>query len=604
MAMSQPDVLAVFSLFLCVILLPYRFTHATDGLSETVFVVGPEPQPVIFDDSGSAGSSMNASGVPDDINMPFPSISDSAGGRKLKDRETWQSDNEGVLSRNFRRNTAWKPETESQLHRRMRNDKKTNRSLLTDECKLTNTILSVKFDDNLLENGVYRVPPTPSGAAGMSRLVAVVSSVIEVREKNGNLVYRDGIQDFFSAFPAASDFGAKFFDPKVIYDEHQGRFVIVVLQQRFAPEVSRIWLAVSKDETPNTVNDWYSFYIDSLETVDGNKVWADFPGLEVDEEAVYITTNMYRFSDIGYVGVRLWWFSKGMNDGFYSGKGFNPLVINPFATSGVASTTMPAQLHGSSGADGTIGNFFTTVIPYTDGRIFLQVYTLFNPLGPSPTRTIQSVDLGVIDLGSSALPLAPQLGTSEKITAVDARVLDAVWRDNKLWVVFTVNPQYGIDQGQATVHWVRLSTTGGYVIIEAQGNLGGEDISSGTFTYFPSVSVNSRGVAAYGYSASSSTTYAGAYVSTSLSDQSYVVKSGLAPYVRKYGGGMNEWGVYSGISVDPTDDSFWVFNQYADTVGSSDAGGNGRWATAWGRLDCNVRFVFVESLHFLSFAHV
>jgi hypothetical protein len=39
------------------------------------------------------------------------------------------------------------------------------------------------------------------------------------------------------------------------------------------------------------------------------------------------------------------------------------------------------------------------------------------------------------------------------------------------------------------------------------------------------------------------------------------VKSGLDPYVRT-GSGANGWGGYSDISVDPTDDSFWVFNQY------------------------------------------
>jgi hypothetical protein len=80
--------------------------------------------------------------------------------------------------------------------------------------------------------------------------------------------------------------------------------------------------------------------------------------------------------------------------------------------------------------------------------------------------------------------------------------------------------------------------------------------------------------------------YAGAYVSVGTSEPSYTVKRGLAPYVRVRG--ANRWGDYTGISVDPTDDSFWVFNQYADTVGSTDPGGNGRWATVWGRLECTV----------------
>jgi hypothetical protein len=100
--------------------------------------------------------------------------------------------------------------------------------------------------------------------------------------------------------------------------------------------------------------------------------------------------------------------------------------------------------------------------------------------------------------------------------------------------------------------------------------------------------VNSKGIVAYGYAASSPTSFVGAYASIGTSEQSYTVKSGLDPYVRTLSG-ANGWGGYSGISVDPMDDSFWVFNQYADTAGTSDVGGFGRWGTAWGRLACAVR---------------
>jgi hypothetical protein len=163
---------------------------------------------------------------------------------------------------------------------------------------------------------------------------------------------------------------------------------------------------------------------------------------------------------------------------------------------------------------------------------------------------------------------------------------------------FTYFPMSGVNQGQATAHWIRLGTSGGVVTFEAQSDLGGEDISTETHTFFPSVAVNSRGVVAYGYAASSPTTYAGAYVFVGTSEQSYTVKSGLAPYVRTFGGDRNRWGDYSGISVDPTDDSFWVFNEFADFGGFVLNGEDGLWGTAWARLACVVRYrplpVFTE----------
>jgi hypothetical protein len=89
--------------------------------------------------------------------------------------------------------------------------------------------------------------------------------------------------------------------------------------------------------------------------------------------------------------------------------------------------------------------------------------------------------------------------------------MDAVWRNTTImWVVFTVSPTRGVNQGQATVRWVRLQTSGGNATLDAPGERGGEGIANGTFTYDPSVAVNSRGVVAYGYAASSNSTYVGA----------------------------------------------------------------------------------------------
>lgn len=571
-------------LALSVFLLVFSVHVRADTLYDTVFVVGPVPQPVVLDD-GSGGGVLD-----DSIFLPAASFpnSDSEGGRKLNERQaratvvtesvgssgrtsfSIQSNNENS-NFDIRYNNVTGPEP---------------RSLAGETCTLTKTLLGFRFDDNVAETGTTWIPADPHGAVGFRRLVAVVNSMLEVRLKDdGTLKFRDGFQSFFSAYPEASESNF-FFDPKVIYDEREGRFVIVVLQSSDSKQMSRIWLAVSKDETPDVVTDWKQFYIDSALSIDGSKAGADYPGLEVDEEAVYITANMFRFSDGAYSGVRFWWLSKGVDGGFYDGRPFTAYVANPFASAGIASTTMPTQVLGSTGVDGTIGTFLANFIVSDNGQVCLQIYVFFNPLA-SPSYTIQTICLGIITQGS-LLPSAPQRDSSVKINTNDVRALDVVFRNGKLWVVFTINPTSGVNKGQATAHWVRLGVSGATLTYEAQGNLGGEDIATGTFTYYPSVAVNTQGVVAFGYSASSPSTYVGAYVSVGTSEQSYTAKSGLAPYVREYVSGENRWGDYSAISVDKADDSFWVFNQYADTVGSADAGGNGRWATAWSRFVCTV----------------
>jgi hypothetical protein len=555
-----------------------------DAQHETVFVVGPDPQPVVLDDGTGGGVRADGVFLPSESTPNF----DSESGRKLKERLPHATEaHERVGSSSHK--SFLKHGHEEGVNINIRYDNVTGpepRFLAGETCSITNTILGFRFDDNVAQTGSTWIPADPNGAVGFRRLVGVVNSMLEVRQKDdGTVKFRDGFQNFFSSYPEASE-SHFFFDPKVIYDEREGRFVIVVLQRWYSPQLSRIWLAVSKDETPDLVTDWKKFFIDSALSVDGSKAFADFPGLEVDEEAVYITANMFRFSDGAPVGVRFWWLSKGVNVGFYAGLPFTAYVANPFVKEGIAATTVPTQVHGSSGASGTIGTYLATVIVYDNGQVCLQIYTFFTPLA-SPSYTIQTICLGIITQGAE-MPLAPQFGSSVRINTNVAQVLDAVYRNNKLWVVFTINPTSGVNQGQATAHWVRLGTSGATLAYEAQGNLGGEGIATGTFTYFPSVAVNTQGIVAFGYSASSSATYVGAYVSVGTSEQAYTVKSGLAPYVREYEPNKNRWGDYSAISVDKADDSFWVFNQYADTTGSLDSGGNGRWATAWSRLVCSV----------------
>jgi hypothetical protein len=300
--------------------------------------------------------------------------------------------------------------------------------------------------------------------------------------------------------------------------------------------------------------------------------------------------------------------SKGVDGGFYSGGALSVNIFNPYAFRGHNDFTMPTQVHGSTGVDGSVGTFLCSARAFIDGLIEMQIVTIFNPLSASPTFTVQKVSLGIINqiLG---VPMAPQLGTAALIDTGGSRVRDAVWRNNKLWVVFTISPRIGKNKGQATAHWVRFGTSGGAVSCEAQGDLGGESIAALTHTYYPSVAVNTQNVVAYGYAASSPTTYAGAYASVGTSDNAYTVKSGLAPYNRSRGTPPeNRWGDYTGISVDPTDDSFWLFNQYADTVGLAGSDGDGLWGTAWGRLACVVGFVTVSLHHVvavpLAFTHI
>ena len=446
-----------------------------------------------------------------------------------------------------------------------------------------------------LNDGFMSIPPDAIGAAGPSHVIAVVNSMIEARSKTGDLEWRTSLENFLRATDTPLDEGVFPFDPKIIYDRHAGRFVVVGLELSFSPETSRILLAVSKDSTPDgpSGQHWFFHKVNGKTNVPGagtGQCWADYPGFEVDEEAVYVTANLFDFGLTANCGVRLWIIAK---TGFYDGGTPTVKKRNPYANAGIPITTMPAEIQGAGGAGPVVGTFLVSYSGLTDGtNEFIQLIRVRNPLGAT-TFVHTFVGVGNIeDFSQGGLQDAPQKGTGALIEVNDRRALDAAWWNNELWMVTTIDPVSGPDAGQTTAHWFRVRTTGTPTLLD-QGNIGGEDIAPNTFTYFPAVAVNNEGHVKFGFSASAPTTFGGAYATGRLHNdppgtvrESETLRAGRAPYLRTFGGPRNRWGDYSGISIDPVNNNaVWIYNQFADTRGTAttDPDENGRWGTAWGR---------------------
>ena len=456
------------------------------------------------------------------------------------------------------------------------------------------TIEGINFDEDGANNsGFLIIPPDPNGAAGPNHLVSVTNRSIEWFTKAGvNEVSKrlgknstTAVGSFFESLAPLTGT----FDPKVIYDQYNSRFIVVSLEQTGSPPpTSRILVAVSQTSNPN--DGWWFTSINSLINISGDS-WADYPGLAVGSNEIYITNNMFRFSDNGYAGGRLWIIDK---TAFYSGGAASVNVYDHITLGlGYNSTYQPAHMFGTPPAG--VGTFLVLYSGLTDGlNEKVNVIRVDNPLG-AISFTGQDVALGNIDNTASGSYLdAPQLGTLTLIETNDRRSLNAVWRNNSLWMTACVVPQAGTDAGQVTAHWFKVNTTTlASLAISDQGDIGGEDIGTGCYTFFPSIAVNSLGDAIIGFSASAPTIYPGAYYAGRYSATtagtvlpSQVLKTGQDFYIRKFGSTRNRWGDYSGSSVDPSDDlTFYLFNEYALTRGTifpSLPLEDGRWGTTFG----------------------
>ncbi len=456
------------------------------------------------------------------------------------------------------------------------------------------------YEDNSALTGFSFIPPDPHGAAGYDMVIAGVNVLLEARDKTGNLLWRDDLEDFFSPLGSIT-LGTFTFDPKVVFDPYEDRFVVITMEKTDNPDESRILLAVSKTASPATATsaDWHYMGFDSKVVIDDFEHWADYPGFEVDEEAIYVTANMFPFS-AGSFGVRLWIIDKGVSSGFYAGGPATFTVHDPYENEGVAVTTMPAQVYGTGGIPGGSGDIGTFLISYdgltSGGNEVVQVIRVDDPLGSNggPVFTHEVINVGDIDNTPGSVALAPQPGATspnQYLNSGDRRVYDAIWRNDALWAVTVVNPSTGSDAGQTTAHWFKLNTSGApesAVVLADQGNIGGETLSPETHTFYPAVAVNNAGDAQFSFSASSATLYGGAYTTGRMANDPAgstrppeTVAAGLDFYLRTFGGFRNRWGDYSGISVDPADSTqFWVFNLFAGTRAGT-GNDDGRWETAW-----------------------
>jgi hypothetical protein len=461
---------------------------------------------------------------------------------------------------------------------------------------------AVNFDQDRTLSGSYHIPPDPIGAVGPDHVVNVVNTSIEWYNKTGT---QQGSQSLPTFFTSLGPFGSKVFDPKVIYDQYAGRFVVVTLDLKdstgTSADLSRILVAVSATSNPNGT--WHFHAENSLYNYNAVPTWADYPGFAVDEEAVYITNNMFAFDSLTYQTSLLWVVDKGQGSGgVYDGGTASVSVYNPYdstsASGSIAITTQPAHTFGTVPTG--VGTFLVSYSGLSSqGNELVQIIRIDNPLA-NPTFHHQYVGVGDIENHAPLLPDAPQKDSPEEVEVNDRRALHAVWRNNRLWATTTILPWSGPDAFDATAHWFKFNTSNlNSITLDDQGDVGGEDIAPETFTFFPSIAVNMNDDMAIGFAASGDSIFPGAYFTgrqtidpPGMVQPTQTLRAGLDYYYRTFnppGQGRNRWGDYSGMAVDPSDDAtFWVFNEYAilpGTILPQYPTEDGRWGTAWGKFN-------------------
>lgn len=464
-----------------------------------------------------------------------------------------------------------------------------------------NQIESTRFEEMpALNGGFLFIPPDPHAAVGPLQILTVVNCSIQWYAKAGGPPLFQAplgkqsaavLNAFFNPLTPVN----ALFDPKVIYDQYNGRFLVVVLEQVASPTAtSRLLMAVSSGSDLTTAT-WNFAAINTKLTLAAGDSWFDYPGLACDANHIYLTGNYFTFAAGAGSGSRLWILNKAP---FYSGGALTMNPGTPFDAAVLSgfpnSTMMPAQMFGTPPAG--VGTYLCLYSGLSDGlNEFFQTIRVDNP-GGVPVFTGDQAPMGNIDTASGTLPRGNQAGSTNTATRIDTgdrRCLAAIWRNNHVYAVFHVNAPVAPNNGQTSAHWVKLGITTGLGTVVDQGDIGGEDVAVSAWTNYPSIAVDKLGNMAVCVGVGSPTVFASAaYTTRSVTDPPgftnplVVYANGNAFYRRTFSsstGARNRWGDYSTTVVDPDDCIFWSYHEYAGTTGTpTTVGGvteDGRWWT-------------------------
>lgn len=432
--------------------------------------------------------------------------------------------------------------------------------------------VGVTFPAN--ENTLGVVPPDPDCAAGPQSVISTVNVNMAIWDKSGTRLFEAELDDFFDELRARDSIQFNFvFDPRIVYDQYLDKFILIVLANQTgnngAFTDSFLLMAVSRSPNPTGDNqqagqrDWlkFSFKIDTTSN------WADYPAIGMDEDRIYVNYNMFP-KQAGGVFARMHQIDKtALQDPINPPPNLPARFFDNIATAngGGAFTIQPAHSFGPTQTEWFVsinGSFVE------DDQVFLYA----RDGGASPNN-FQQFAVTVPPFRAPA-GSGRQLGGSDLQTVSGRFNNNAVWRDNSLWCTHTIKGQSG-----TVVRWYEFDTSpfpNDPVLVQS-GDVtdGPEGIGGIVDNFMPGIMVNPTGDMLVSYTCAGpnlfpSICYAHRFKGDSLGTTRAptLVVPGQFTYVG-FGGGLERWGDYSGIALDPADEStFWIFHEVANAAGN------------------------------------
>jgi hypothetical protein len=391
-------------------------------------------------------------------------------------------------------------------------------------------------------------PPDTCGAAGPQSYIESGNAYVNVYNKGGTSLASDSLSDFFYTKGGLKSNGA-LSDATMVYNEVTGQFIVGDMDVAWTVgggNAAALDIAVSKNSNPGTLDSssWNFYQIDMTEANEH----ADYPGnMGYNKDAFVFTFNEFDTNDhSGHVQV------AAISQSSLAAGG--SLTINRFDVNGF--NWRPVTMH-----DSTSGGPMWFVTEHGNNQS-IDLVRIDNIL-TSPTGL--EFNILVNPYGAANDPLNPDGTPIEPPSPlgpyIDTRIMKAAEANND--IVACQHVGVGNNEDDARWYEFNVSDINNPYLVQ-QGNVG---FGAKTYTVYPSIDINPNGDIAMGFTRSgndTSTDYMSTYITgwrsgdpAGTMETPVEVKAGSS----NYNGGRE--GDFSGINVDPNDNTFWVNDEYS-----------------------------------------
>jgi len=392
-------------------------------------------------------------------------------------------------------------------------------------------------------------PPDTDGDVGPNEFFQMVNNGFAIYNKTGVKIYgpADNIT-LWSGFPgpwSSTNDG----DPVVLYDEYSDRWIATQFSLPNYPN-GPFYELVAVSETGDPTGSWYryAFQFDNM---------PDYPKFGIWTNGYYFTSN--QFNQGNWVGAAVSILDR---DAMLLGDPDAEMLFFEMGSSN--GSILPADADGPAPPDGAPCYFVS--LKSTLLKLWSANVDWSNP----NNATVDYIGIVPVAAYSDASISISQKGTSQKLDDLAGRLMYRLqYRNFGDYEVMVTNHTVNANgAGQAGVRWYELRKYGsGNWEMYQQGTFAPFD---GASRWMASVAMNDIGDIAIGYSISSSTKFpsimiagqsAGAPMGLGILDiDEITIKAGTGSQT-----GVDRWGDYSAMTVDPTDGTtFWYTQQYSN----------------------------------------